>query len=293
MLPRRIDIARAGTWAPQLAGDETYRRFCRPELSHHISPIQRTLQERARVHLRRARWFTVPSVVGDLQAYEWLPDGAPNGRTVLLAHGWTSEAAFMAAFVEPLRQKGFRVVSFDLPAHGFSRQRQASMIDCAQALRAVALAAGSIDDVLAHSLGGLIALMVSEGAAPLAGSVSFGRYVLIATPNTLSEFTREFARQQGLPDTALRAFERHLERVGHRSIESVSSARLLRLTGRRAMVVHSRDDQDVPFSNALEIVDACPAAKFHPVDGFGHAGVIFAPPVVRAVRSFLLEDVSA
>jgi pimeloyl-ACP methyl ester carboxylesterase len=260
MLPRKFDYPALATLAPQIAGDEAYRRFCRPELSHHASPDQAVLQDRARVHLRKARWFAVPSVVGDIQAYEWDAAGEPNGRSVLLVHGWTSEAAFMAAFVEPLRQKGFRVISFDMPAHGHSHQSCANMIDCVQAMRAVVLDAGPVDDVVAHSLGGLVALMAAEGAAPLAGPVDLGRYVLIATPNELTEFTRVFGRHEGLTAAGQRAFERHLVRVGHRALETVSAARLLAQAGKPALVIHARDDVDVPFSNAEEIAAACPHA---------------------------------
>lgn len=232
MLPRKIDIGRVAKAAPQGAGDEAFRRFCRPDLSHHRSPQQNVLQARARVHLRKARWFTVPSPAGGIQAYEYAPDRGGNGRSVLLAHGWTSEASFMAAFIEPLRQKGFRVVAFDLPAHGHSQRRWASLIDCAHAFHAVAEATGPFDSVVAHSLGGLIALMVADGAPPIAGRVLAGRYVLIATPNRLEAFTRDFARHEGLPDQARRSFERHLERVGHRSLESVSAASYLQASGR-------------------------------------------------------------
>lgn len=293
MFVTTFDIAMGGRSAPQAAGDEAFRLFCRPDLSHHKSPIQTVLQDRARVHLRKAQQFVVPSVVGNIPAYEWAPEGPANGRSVLLVHGWTSEAAFMAAFVEPLRQKGFRVVAFDMSAHGFARQRQASMIDCAHALEAVAMAAGPFDDVVAHSLGGLVALMVADGAKPLSGTAQFGRYVLIAVPDTLGEFTRDFARHIALSGAGLRAFERHLERIGHRPVGSVSTARLLARSAKPALVVHSRDDEDVPFANAEVIAAAGPGIRFHPVDGFGHAGVIFAPPVVRVVRQFLLEGAGA
>ncbi len=290
MLPRKLDLAAVSKYAPQLAGDEAYRRFCRPDLSHHRSPQQRVLETRARVHLKKATWFQVPSRVGPLQAYEFGAEGAPNGRSVLLMHGWTSEAAFMAAFVEPLRQKGFRVVAFDLPAHGFSKQRQASLIDCTHAFHAVSQFAGPFHDVVTHSLGGLIALMVADGAPPISGPIVSERYVLIATPNRLRQFSRDFGRHQGLTPAAYECFRKHLRRVGRRPLDSVVTARYLAETGRPALVIHSKDDQRVAFSNAEAIVAGNRQARLEAFDGFGHAGVIFAPPVLRAVRRYLEQD---
>jgi len=290
VLLRKFDIAKAGRISPQLAGDEAYRRFCRPELSHYASPNQAKLQDRARVHLKRAKWFKVPCCAGAVQAYEFLPSEATNGQSVLLVHGWTSEAAFMAAFVEPLLRKGFRIVAFDLPAHGFSAGRHASLIDSAQALHAVAAVAGPFDHIVCHSLGGVVALMVADGAAPLPGPIEFGRYVLIATPNKLTDFTANFARQLRLPRQAQRAFEHHLERIGHRDIETVATENYLPRTGRPTLIVHARDDEEVPFSDAEAIIAAYPRAEFLPFAQFGHAGVLYAPPVVRAVRAYLLRN---
>ncbi len=61
-----------------------------------------------------------------LQAYVFEPDGREAiAASVLIAHGWTSEASFMAVFAEQLRRAGFRVVAFDQPAHGRSAQERA------------------------------------------------------------------------------------------------------------------------------------------------------------------------
>lgn len=41
-----------------------------------------------------------------------------EGPAVLLVHGWSSHTGCMAGFVDPLLERGFRVVAFDAPAHG-------------------------------------------------------------------------------------------------------------------------------------------------------------------------------
>lgn len=273
---------------PALAGDLAFKRFCLPHLSSRRSADHTVLVERARFHLRHARWVTVPTTKGPVQAYVFEPDAgaAPRGG-VLIAHGWTSEASFMAVFAEQLRRVGFRVVAFDQPGHGKSLQRHASLIDCARALIEVAEALGPVQHVVAHSMGGLAVLMAAEGRPPMPKAHPFARYVLIATPNRFQAVTQEFAREVGLDARGLRAFERHLERIAHRTVTSFAAEKLLTTLGRPALIVHSRDDTEVPFRRAEEIVAACPLTELKAFDGLGHRNILFVPPVIRAVLAYL------
>jgi pimeloyl-ACP methyl ester carboxylesterase len=276
---------------PALAGDIAYRRFCQPRFSTRRTADHAVLVERARFHLRNARWVEVETTEGRVQAYVFEPDpGVAERGGVLVAHGWTSEASFMAVIAEQLRRAGFRVVAFDQPGHGKSLQERASVIDCSRALLQVAETLGPVRFALAHSMGGLASLLVGEGGAPLPRAYPFERYVLIASPNRFSTITQEFAEELGLGLAATRAYERHLERIAHRPMVSFTAANLLASTGRPALVLHSADDFEVPIHNAEEITAACSLAQLKTVDGFGHRNILFAPPVIRAALSYLTED---
>lgn len=273
---------------PALAGDLAYRRFCLPRLSSRRSPDHVALADRARFHLRNAEWVRVPTSEGEIQAYVFEPDGAPRDG-VLIAHGWTSEASFMAVFAEQLRRAGFRVVTFDQPGHGLSAQRRASLIDCSRALQQVADALGPVRLAVAHSMGCLAVLLAGEGGPPMPKAWPFARYVLVSAPNRFGAVTQEFADEMHLDAAAQRAYERHLERIAHRPVATFTAANLLAATGRPALILHSRDDLEVAFHNAEEIAAACPKAELKAVGGLGHRNILFAPPVIRAAISYLSE----
>jgi pimeloyl-ACP methyl ester carboxylesterase len=272
---------------PGLAGDLAYRRFLIPKLSSRRSADHVLLAERARFHLRKATWVRVPTAQGDVQAYVFEPNGAAERGGVLIAHGWTSEASFMAVFAEQLRRAGFRVVTFDQPGHGKSAQERASLFDCARALLEVAEALGPVKFAVTHSMGGLAALLAGEGKPPLPRSYPFERYVLVSSPNRFATITEEYAREMRLGKAAQRTYEHHLERIAHRSLASFTAANLLAATDRPALVIHARDDAEVVFKNAEEIAAKCPKAELLPLDGLGHRNILFAPPVIRAVLSYL------
>jgi alpha-beta hydrolase superfamily lysophospholipase len=74
-----------------------------------IAPEDRRILRKAEV-----RRFDLPH--GFLRVFHW----GESGPLVLLAHGWSSCAARLVDFVEPLMSAGFQVVGFDAPGHGAS-----------------------------------------------------------------------------------------------------------------------------------------------------------------------------
>jgi pimeloyl-ACP methyl ester carboxylesterase len=281
--------AELGRLPDAAAGDAAFRIFCTPELSHHRTRDHHQLTERARFHLRHAAWERVPTPAGEVQTYVFEPDGIAR-RTVVLVHGWTSEAAFMTAFIEPLRRSGLRVVAFDFPAHGHSPGRRTNLAECARAMLAVCDHYGPVHAAVAHSFGGFVSLLVAEGGPPMPHAHPIERFVLISCPNRLADVTRSFAGQLGLSETARRAYEHHLERVGHRSVASFTAVELLGAVGVPALVIHGREDAEVPFRNAEEIAHACPRARLLPFEGIGHRTILYAPPVFRAVMNELAGE---
>lgn len=283
------DFAELCSSAPALAGDLAYKRFCTPRLSERRSPDHDVLTARARHHLRNAEWRTLETTVGRIQAFIFEPDRNPLGKSVLVAHGWTSESSFMTVFAEPMRRAGYRVVMFDQPAHGLSSGERASLIDCARALLEVAEELGPFEAVVAHSMGCLAALLVGEGGPPMPRRYTFGRYILVACPNRFSDVTREFGDGLSLSPQAQRVYERHLERIAHRTIASFAGGGLLAATGAPALLIHARDDAEVKFSCAEEIAALCPHAQIKAFDGLGHRMILYATPAARAAVAFLNE----
>lgn len=271
---------------PALAGDIAYRLFCEPALSERRSADHDRLAARARYHLRTARWVRVSSIAADLQAYVWEPDGAPRG-TVLVVHGWTSEASFMVAMVEPIRRAGFRVVLFDFPAHGYSSGHSVNLIGCARAVLAMAEAFGPVAAVVAHSFAGLAVLLVAEGGPPMPNAAKFDRIVLIACPNRLQDVTRDFGRYHNLSLAAQTHYERQLERVGHRSLAEFSIVNLWAHAPCPMLVIHSRGDPEIGAWNADAIVKGCAGTELCLYDGLGHRAILGAPPVMRRVMHYV------
>jgi pimeloyl-ACP methyl ester carboxylesterase len=54
-----------------------------------------------------------------------------------------------------------------------------------------------------------------------------------------------------------------------------------------ALIVHDRDDPDVPYAHGEEIARAWPGAELMTTSGLGHRSVLRDPEVIRRTVSFL------
>jgi pimeloyl-ACP methyl ester carboxylesterase len=275
----------ANAMLSEIAGARAFRTFCTPHLSSYRSADHDRLVERARHHLRSAHEQRLATGVGKVQTYVIAP-ARQSRATVLLVHGWTGEAAFMGAFADYLRRRGLRAVLLDLPAHGRSRGRSTTLMDCAHAVREVAAAMGPVRFVIGHSIGGLAALLAGEGRPPLPGPYVFEAYVLIAVPDRFADVTRRYGEERRMTPTGLRAFERRLERLAGRQIADFTACHLLAAVDRPTLLLHARNDQEVPFADAERLAASAPRAELHPFDDLGHRAILYAPLAARAAAAF-------
>lgn len=283
------DLSELSRRSPQRAGDLAFRNFCEPHRSERREAGHAFLVRRARRFLKDARQLTVPSPHGDIPVYIFEPETKTPRATILVAHGWTAEASFMTLFGERLRHMGARAILLDAPAHGKCKRTRASLVDYTESVLRVA-EAFKPDFALAHSMGCFAALHAGGGGPPFRHKYDFKRYVLIGPPNEFSQITREFADARNMTPTARATFERHLERVAHRSLAAFTASHLLRAANRPALLLHARDDFEVPISTSEAIAKACPPTKLIAFDGMGHRKILSSPQVVRAAVGFLLND---
>lgn len=187
-----------------------------------------------------------------------------QGPVVLLVHGWSGRHADMAAFVAPLVAEGFQAVSIDLPAHGQSDGETASMGDMAAAICAIADAMGPVRGIIAHSVG------CAAAATAFGLGMRAGRTVFVSPPARYAYFARAFSMQVGVDPAALSAALRS-RRV---DVDSIDLPKMVPAIDTRALIIHSTDDQVVPFANGQAIAAAWPGARLLACEGLGHKRIL-------------------
>lgn len=211
-----------------------------------------------------------------LSAWEW-----GNGPAVLLIHGWGGQASQWDAAVPALVEAGYRVIAADLPAHGLSSGRRATLPDLVQAIGTVAWHAGRVQGVLAHSLG------ATATALALAHGLPAQRVVLVAPPVDMTYYIRRLAAWMRLPEPQAHGL---VGRVTRRAGAPPSAFDLRTVTPgleTPALVIHSRGDREVPFSHGEAVAAAWPGARLLPLEGGAHTRILGDPAVIGAAVEFL------
>jgi pimeloyl-ACP methyl ester carboxylesterase len=211
-----------------------------------------------------------------LAAWDW-----GEGPTVVLTHGWSGHAGQMAAFVAPLVRAGHHVVAFDHPAHGQSEGRRADYLTVAAALTAVARRVAPVQAVIAHSMGSTATILA------LAGGLPVERVVLVAPPAEPVSYARAFGRAIGLPDARVEGMLDRIRIAVGGSLDNLDARRLVAKLGVPALVIHDRQDAEVPFAHGQAIAAAWPGARLHAVDGLGHNRLLRDPAVIETAVAFV------
>lgn len=248
-------------------------------------------------------WFTPPRPKISKEARSVLARGTPislevdgrkvaawsfgSGRPVALMHGWGGYAGQLSPFVDPLVTAGFQVVTFDALAHGASPAsrtgvRLSTFFDFANGLAALQKKVGPLHAVVAHS-GGAIATGIA-----LRAQLEVERLVLLAPMTRPRQYATLFSQALGLDARVSEQWQqRALNRIGLTWDE-------LDVTGPKTprkptLVVHSRDDKEVPFADGEALVASWPGATLMPVEKLGHRRILRDAEVVKRSVEFLAQ----
>jgi len=212
-----------------------------------------------------------------LSAWSW-----GEGPTVLLVHGWEGHAGQMSRYVAPLLAHGYRTVAFDLPAHGRSSGRRATVLDLVAAIADVARAVGPLHGVVAHSLGG------TATALAIAGGLASERVVLLAPAAEPTPFVIGLAAHLGLSAQRADGMLRRVQAMLGGDMAAVNVPHLATRLRAPLFLVHDPADRQVPWEHGKAIAEAWPGTQFRSAPGLGHHRVLSDPGVIAEAVGFII-----
>lgn len=255
----------------------------------------------------KARWVTLETHDGtESKRVRCYSLGEPQAPTVLLFHGWETNAESLKPLAQGLLEEGFRVLAFDLPAHGWSQGRHTDLVE----INAVAAALLSGQDrakcragqnsaadlhcaaVVAHSFGGVCA------ARFLADGCRCNSLVLINTPATFHGVFDKFTHLLSLTGQQAISVKNRIRQRFQRFYPDVwrdfSTVNNIAGLAQDLLLVQDMHDKVVPIEEAQTLFDR---AKRRPegraqiliTQGMGHNRLMHEVRVTRAITEFLLE----
>jgi pimeloyl-ACP methyl ester carboxylesterase len=274
-LPRfstNVRFAASTVLFPELAGVWAERLFLTPP---------RRIEPAAALDLIGARAGFVQHKGRQIATWQW-GWRSSDAPAVLLVHGWGGHAAQMRAFAFPLLAAGFRVITYDQPAHGLSEGTLTGLPDFAEVFTELAWHYGRVRAVIGHSLGGAAAAF-----ALARGKARFGRIVLVAPPSDLVGYSRRFARWHWMPEPVRRSMQAAIEERYGVAWEDIDVARLAPRLSARALVIHDRADRVVPWRQGARLAALWPQARMLTTEGLGHGRILEDAGVTQAAADFI------
>ena len=256
------------------------------------SPVRRTLERTpADVGLDYEE-VVVPSGDG-LSLGAWWVGSAGSPRAAVLVHGWGGDRSDLAVVETALvyERAGFNVLMLNLRAHGESEGDRVTVgyrevRDVRGALSWLEERGIDPGDVVLHgwSMGGaaVVRAAPSTGVAAVVEEAAYAELVPL--------LRERIPEASGLPaffNPGVLLMGRLLLGIDPWSVRPVEEARQLYREGVPFMIIHSRDDEMVPFEHARTLAAAHPDATFWEMGGYEHVASHTHPEYTERLLSFL------
>ena len=246
---------------------------------------------------RLLRAFAVPRRLREPRVPDRLRDVAPvgvdcrhgtlavwrigEGPAALLVHGYEDDSSLWSPLIDALVEGEKALVVFDLPGHGHSQGEWGLGWEGADGIRAVVEAQAPIDSVVGHSV----------GAAAILGALSEGwhveRAVLVSPPWTRADRWAKYAERLGASRAVVAEARKRYESTHSPARLAYDPEAIVASLDTELLVVHSRDDEHMPFDETARVVSPLRRARLHAVEGVKHRRTARHPGVVEEIARFL------
>ncbi|MCH7619782.1 MAG: alpha/beta hydrolase [Candidatus Marinimicrobia bacterium] len=213
--------------------------------------------------------------------YTW---GA-GAETILLIHGWASRGTRMGHFAGALVEKGYKVIAFDMPAHGDSEGKTTNLFEISELTARICEKHGPVHSVIAHSFGGMALCNAVHRH-----NLNVNRAVLIASPFTMKYIIDSF---RDLMNITQKVSDIMIDRIVKRfmkdrkvDIHELSVDLFAKSLDFPILVIHDRDDKDVTYDQGEGYANNLPDVEFVTTEGLGHRWILKNPEIVKKIIEF-------
>ncbi len=222
---------------------------------------------------------SLPYREGYLATYSW----GSNDKIIYMVHGWESNVGKMQSFIEPLIEKGFQVVAFDMPSHGFSSKQPTHLRDFTSALEQVVSHYGKPFGFIAHSFGGTATVLLLNEKQHFMPE----KLCLISPMRSLDNHIAIFNRIAGLSDSMMNKLLAKLKQRYDLSASKTDLTSLIKNISTPGLLIHDEQDSVIPFEISKTVAGLWNGAQFVNTSDLGHRKILRDPKVVQQVTEYV------
>lgn len=259
-----------GFIAPEFTGRVAYKRWITPP--HYKTPkSELNALQSANTQVHEINNLSITT-------YQW----GQSGPMILLVHGWSGRGTQLGAIAKTLAENGFRVLSFDAPAHGKSSGKQTNMYEIADTITGLDKIYGAFHSVVTHSFGGpCLAMAMKNGLTATC-------VVNISPPAKTTELVKKFVATLTIPEPVEAELMRCIEHdFGKKVWQDFSMQNNIAELKIPALVIHDVDDVDIPWHEGQKIAQAWSKVRFIKTRKSGHRRILRDPATIETTVDFI------
>ncbi len=259
--------------SPFLASRFAARMFLTP-FSYEMPEREKLMYEKSkkeRIHIKK--------INREVVVYNY----GTSKKRILLVHGWSGSGTQLSIIAEQLLEKGYSTVSFDAPAHGKSPGKRTLMPHFIETIHHLEKTHGPFEAAIGHSLGGMSLLKSTKNG------LQIKKLVIIGTANSVTAITQEFAKNLQLNERVATLLKEYFDKRYGEDLNNYSGAVSAKSVKIPTLVVHDKNDVDVHYSSAHEIVKELDQGELILTEQLGHRKILGNKEVISKIAQFILE----
>ena len=219
----------------------------------------------------------VETIQQEIQVYHF----GTSEKKVLLVHGWSGTGTQLSGIANQLLKNDFSTISFDAPAHGKSPGKTSMMPYFIESIHELEKKYGPFEAAIGHSLGGMSLLRaIKEG-------LILNKLVIIGTANSITAIIRNFVENMGMGNKASKLMKAYFDNKFGENLDNYSGATSAKKVSVPTLVIHDKNDVDVHYSAATEIVNELENGTLLVTEKLGHRKILGNPFVIEKIVDFI------
>lgn len=219
----------------------------------------------------------IPAVNKKVMVYHY----GKSDKKVLLVHGWSGRGTQLVKIADKLLELGYCTISFDAPAHGKSPSNTTLMTEFIASILELEKLYGPFDFIVGHSLGGMSTLnAIKQG-------LKVKKAVILGSGDSVNDILFDFVNKLKLKNTIAIKMRESFEKEHQMDMESFSAYIAAKDVNVPVLVIHDKQDEDVPYSASENIHKHLDNSELLLTENLGHRKILGDKEVINTIVKFI------
>jgi pimeloyl-ACP methyl ester carboxylesterase len=225
----------------------------------------------------KQKFLFIPKINKNIMVYHY----GTSTKKVLLVHGWSGRGTQLVKIADLLIKMGYSTISFDAPAHGKSPGKTTLMLEFIESILELEKQYGKFEFAIGHSLGGMSILnAIKKG-------LNVKKGVILGSGDSINDILLDFVTKLQLKPEIASLMRESFEEKFEESMESYSGAIAAKNISLPMLVIHDKNDEDVPYTASVNIHNTLKNSELFLTENLGHRKILGNDAVISKIQSFL------